>query len=620
MNFYKAEEISIRNDPYDLGHLIYSSVDQLFHESGQNTGNLLYIYAINKMLSFPTCKNWVAPTSSNEKVLVYPMANQLGKHYNGNNLSDFFESLPDHVKIVIAGIGAQAHLKHSLEQTIQHEINESHIKLLNSIIKRAPTDFPNIAVRGEFTQALLEKLGFKDKSIVLGCPSFTISPFENLGLRIANRFDSIDTAKTPVIHFTLGAPWVKERSKFEKRGINICMNSGGRVHVQMDLRYAKFARWENLDKTDKDIIANHLDLDKNALENISKKFFSIWWNVPSWIEFIRQNADFVFGTRIHGVMAAIQAGVPALCVVVDKRTLELCQIHKIPYVSLYEEPWISGSYSWQDILGEFEKQFDPIEFDRNRLRLLKGYKEFFEKNLLQVNIEALSKPTYDNSSIKGFVDLVDKEKLYVSGWVVNYADPKVKLTVEVYADNKLVGKGIADKYRDDLEKSKIGDGRCAFKIDLPKSIADGKEHTISVRVKYFNLEIKNSPIMLEFPDLISHDKIYSEDNYKNWNQTKDIGQELNLYQQESNTIKILSIIKLLNGGIYIRGYLDGMEEIIEISSKDAKLNFAKESIPNDSGEKIIFWGYTDNSEETINIDVRFKDGNVKNFTFKIPKI
>lgn len=615
MNFYKIEEINIRNDPYDLGHLIYSPVDELFEQSGRNSGNLLYIYAIHKMLSFPIHKNWVAPISANEKVLVYPMANQLGKHYNGNNLSSFFESLPDYVKVVIAGIGAQAHLKFSLEKAIQEEINESHIKLLNSIIKRAPTDFPNIAVRGEFTQALLEKLGFKDKSIVLGCPSFTISPFEDLGLRIANRFDRIDTVKTPVIHFTLGAPWVEERNKFEKKGVNICMSSGGRIHVQMDLRYAKFARCEDLDNTDKDIIAKHLDLDKNALEDISRKFFSIWWNVPSWIEFIKQNADFVFGTRIHGVMAAIQAGVPALCVVVDRRTLELCQTHKIPYVSLYEEPWISGSYSWQDVLREFEKQFDPIEFDRNRLRLLKGYKEFFEKNLLQANIEALSKPTYDNLTIKGFVDLVDKERLYVSGWVINNTDPKMKLTVEVYADNKLVGKGIADKYRNDLEKSKIGDGQCAFKIDLPKSLADGKDHTISVRVKYFNLEIKNSPITLTFPDLISHSKIDSEDRSKSLNQAKSMEQRL-----DNNIINVLSTIKLLTGGIYIRGYINSKEELMEIFSKDVKLHFTKESISSDSNEKIIFWGYDDNNRESVNIDIKFKDGSIKSFTLKIPEV
>lgn len=498
MKFYKREEISIRNDPYDLGPLIYSSVDQLFEQSGRNPGNLLFIYAVNKMLSFPRNKNWTVPISNDEKILVYPMANQLGKHYNAYNLSNFFDSLPEYIKLVIAGIGVQAPLKYRVEDVVEKELNESHIKLLNSVVKRSSTDFPNIAVRGEFTQAVLEKLGLKNKSVALGCPSFTISPFENLGLRIASRFDSIETNKTPVIHFALGAPWVSERNKFEKRGVEICMNSGGRVHVQMDLRYVKFARWEDLDETDKDIIAKQLNLDKKTLKEISRKFFSVWWNVPSWIEFLNQNADFVFGTRIHGVIAAIQAGVPALCVVVDTRTLELCQIHKIPYVILYEEPWISGDYSWKDLLKEFERQFDPIEFDKNRKRLLIGYKEFFEKNLLKVNIEGLSNVADKYPDIKGFVDVIDIEKLYVSGWVVNKTDPKMKLTVEVYVDNCIVGKGVADKYRADLEKAKIGDGRCAFKIDLPESLLDGKEHTISVRVKYFNIELSNSPKTLIF--------------------------------------------------------------------------------------------------------------------------
>ena len=43
------------------------------------------------------------------------------------------------------------------------------------------------------------------------------------------------------------------------------------------------------------------------------------------------NYDFSFGTRIHGNIAALLAGTPALLLAHDSRTLELADYHEIPY-------------------------------------------------------------------------------------------------------------------------------------------------------------------------------------------------------------------------------------------------------------------------------------------------
>ncbi len=50
----------------------------------------------------------------------------------------------------------------------------------------------------------------------------------------------------------------------------------------------------------------------------------------SWIEFLK-TVRFCFGTRIHGNIAALVAGTPAVVLVHDLRTQELVDYHQIPY-------------------------------------------------------------------------------------------------------------------------------------------------------------------------------------------------------------------------------------------------------------------------------------------------
>lgn len=54
-------------------------------------------------------------------------------------------------------------------------------------------------------------------------------------------------------------------------------------------------------------------------------------NIPSWIDFL-SGMDFVFGCRLHGNIAAILAGTPALMITKDYRMQELAEYHAIPWI------------------------------------------------------------------------------------------------------------------------------------------------------------------------------------------------------------------------------------------------------------------------------------------------
>ena len=94
-------------------------------------------------------------------------------------------------------------------------------------------------------------------------------------------------------------------------------------------------------------------------------------------------------------------------------------------------------------------------------------------------ISKINKKT--DSKIKGFLDRIDG--LYVVGWAWDPEKPEERLKVVVYVDGEPVAEGVADQYREDLERAGIGDGRHGFRIKLPEEFFDGKEHEIKIKVK-----------------------------------------------------------------------------------------------------------------------------------------
>ena len=110
-----------------------------------------------------------------------------------------------------------------------------------------------------------------------------------------------------------------------------------------------------------------------------RRYAFAYTSVPEWLVSMRK-FDVVVGTRIHGVMAGIQAGIPGICLCIDSRTLELCQTMCIPYLNAYDH--INGL-----TLNQIEsklRDWNWRAYDEVRFQLATKLKNFATWNNLKV--------------------------------------------------------------------------------------------------------------------------------------------------------------------------------------------------------------------------------------------
>ncbi|UUX94128.1 polysaccharide pyruvyl transferase family protein [Aquabacterium sp. J223] len=341
---------------------------------GDNTGNLAFCYAISQHLGGDLRSIlWHAEPPAVERlgdVGVLTLANQLGSHVDLGYLVDSFRRLD--VRLVGIGLGAQA--GHAEENV---DIPQGTLDWIRAIQDHSPSESPNLAMRGEFSRRSLERYGLADKAVVTGCPTLFINPDPGLGRKIVDRWNG----KPELIAVTAGHQRWTHLSRLEASLVQMACSTGGDYICQSPLEMVRVGRGEagSLDHEVADACRQY------AAPWMSDVEFSRWtqrharsfFSAAFWMDHLRR-FDFVVGTRIHGVMLALQVGVPAMCVAHDSRTLELCATMKVPHVEAKD---VSRGIT-RDMLSRLF-QFDADAFDKNRLTLAARYVRFLRSNGLE---------------------------------------------------------------------------------------------------------------------------------------------------------------------------------------------------------------------------------------------
>jgi hypothetical protein len=316
-------------DPFTPVSAEATLTQNVFHT---NVGNYLYTNAVHRALSTTGTEVVSNGTLSelraaepgdaeriNEQFdrFVVPLANAFRPTYQPHlaYLTSLIEQLT--VPVTVIGVGAQAGI--GLDVSSLAPIADTVRAFVKAVLDRSAS----IGVRGEFTKSYLVDLGFPGESIdIIGCPSlFTYGD----SLRVHKAETEIGTGSRLAMNLS---PDVPDTGEFSLRYSDAYPHLVYVVQDREDLNLLLYGTPfpGQLDPTTPTHIGHPL-----YQQDRMRMFLDGW----TWIDYLTSH-DFVFGTRFHGNVAALLAGVPAMLLTHDSRTAELAEYHGIPHRPMAE--------------------------------------------------------------------------------------------------------------------------------------------------------------------------------------------------------------------------------------------------------------------------------------------
>lgn len=335
-----------------------------------NTGNLLFSDAIWKFLSTPgteiTPNRYRVDPGEADRIneefdaFLVPLANAFRPNFKHHldDLSALIEKLT--IPVVVFGVGAQSGVEYSTEHMAP--IEDQVRRFCSAVLDRSAS----IGVRGEFTESYLKGLGFDDVEVI-GCPSmFT----HGLDLWVDRGPDELTASSRLAVNISYASGNIPG-SEITDGTINRLVEAAldrypdqlyfGQERRDLELLYWGDVSREADEHSDEPLKRSHRLLSENRTH--------LYYDTRRWIEVLRER-DFAFGTRIHGNIAALLAGTPAVVLCHDSRTLELCRYLEIPHRLVRD-------LREEDLGGLPARLYQEADFSR----MISGHEERFDRVL-----------------------------------------------------------------------------------------------------------------------------------------------------------------------------------------------------------------------------------------------
>ncbi len=304
---------------------------EIDRRNGNNAGNFAFRYALTQRFfpqaqagTFALLNDLVAPDTA----VLMACSNWIGlspEHEQANQ--ERFESLQSsRVRTVPFGLGCQ------LPADTRFEALGPWTQ---RFLAQLAGSSPSMSVRDEQTAAILEQMGYR-QAVVTGCPSNFIHPAPDLGARLAQRLQVL---------LDEGAGWAD---------LALCMTeySGGytfsadlfrrqyqlikahaATYVVQDFPLLAFLLRETAELP-VEYSLHHFPGMEAGIATLARHlrragvYFSAF---DDWLLHMRR-FDLCLGMRLHGNMAALQSGTPALVLTHDERTAQLCETMSLPHL------------------------------------------------------------------------------------------------------------------------------------------------------------------------------------------------------------------------------------------------------------------------------------------------
>jgi Hint domain len=101
-------------------------------------------------------------------------------------------------------------------------------------------------------------------------------------------------------------------------------------------------------------------------------------------------------------------------------------------------------------------------------RVADGYEVEVARRRIDVRAGLRSVTEPRAGALRGFVDVISPRR--IAGWAQDPERPASAVCVDVFADGRLIGQALANRYRADLDRAGIGDGRHSFEFSPPPGL------------------------------------------------------------------------------------------------------------------------------------------------------
>lgn len=355
----------------------------------RNTGNYFFETAVKKQLTDTKIISSFNEVPQNAEKLILSMSNFMSPHTDLGPIADHIERL-NIKQIVMIGAGAQSN-----SYCEEVRLTNGTERFLRVIADRSET----IGVRGFFTNDLLEKYGINNGQVI-GCPSIFMNLDRNFQVNkpILPNSPKIVTHYTPTGHYRDNLAHINNFA-YENCAAYIAQSENDLIS----------AVEKNVEDEDIEYMFGYYNNGK-----FSKREFRDWFHkntkwffdINEWFNYM-EKIDFSIGTRFHGNMGAIQVGTPALNLVFDTRTRELCEYLNLPTMFLDE---FTGNHTVEEL---YEKANYDL-FNKTYRHKYDNYVGFLDKNGVNHNLgtsEIETTPYSSNPvSEKNIIDLLNSVK------------------------------------------------------------------------------------------------------------------------------------------------------------------------------------------------------------------
>lgn len=299
-----------------------------------NVGNLLFSQSVYRTLDTPTSNitpdnytshrygtddKYVEMVNANYDHFVLPLANAFRPDFKPqlDRLTHLIERLD--IPVTVVGVGSQ----HKLDAEIDtaDTLAEDVKKFMSVVLERSAS----IGVRGELTANYLKELGFGNEHVdVIGCPSlFMHGPHP----AVKRATDALNQDSRIALSIS---PYVDQMRAVVEHHVNAYPNL---IYIPQNATDLAMMVWGEERDAPSDLrIPTHME---HPLYLDDRMRFPL--DPKTWVNYLT-GFDFSFGTRIHGTVAGILAGIPTMLLAHDSRTLELAEYHAIPHRRVNEIP------------------------------------------------------------------------------------------------------------------------------------------------------------------------------------------------------------------------------------------------------------------------------------------